>query len=299
MSTCTVTSQRINLNDLSQTQRCRLNEEIYNSDSYFHALFQQDQIEKPCQPIASSLRNEIERILLEKKLIQQKIPLENLHEVLSEEMKAYNFDDGVNKISTYFYETDVAFQRIYFQFIKLLREQYIQEPFWFQSTPTIRIHCPNAINSNHYPRYHSDISYGHPPAEINIWVPLTDLLEGHSFKIMSVAASKKMIADYHYDFGNFIQSAIRDKKFTDECDRNAQPVTTALGDMLLFDARCVHTGDRMLSHTRISMDMRILPLSQYEKMSIQYQGSGRRKILFEPGYCYHQQDSDHLLQSEE
>ena len=49
--------------------------------------------------------------------------------------------------------------------------------------------------------------------------------------------------------------------------------------MLAFDSRCIHSGEPMKSHTRISMDIRILPLSQYEKMNIEYQGSGRRKIL--------------------
>jgi hypothetical protein len=65
--------------------------------------------------------------------------------------------------------------------------------------------------------------------------------------------------------------------------------------MLAFDSRAIHSGEPMQIHTRISMDIRILPLSQYEKMTIEYQGSGRRKILFTPGHCYHQLDSDNFL----
>ncbi len=65
--------------------------------------------------------------------------------------------------------------------------------------------------------------------------------------------------------------------------------------MLAFDSRCIHTGVPLTAHTRISMDMRILPLSQYEKMDYAYQGLGRRKILFSPGHCYHEEHSDYFL----
>jgi hypothetical protein len=258
-------------------------------------LFNNDHVEIDCHAQSTAFRQEIERILLEKKLIQEKIPLEHLHEVLSDEMKAYNFNDGVNKITTYFYDTDDQFIQVYHQYICFLRKHFIKEPFWFQATPTLRIHCPNAENSNHYPRYHSDISYGHPPEEINIWFPLTDLLDGHSFRTMSVATSRTILQPFDYDFGAFIHAAIHDKAFSKYCENKANPVITPFGKMLAFDSRCIHSGEPMQSHTRISMDIRILPLSQYEKMNIEYQGSGRRKILFTPGNCYHPHDSDYFL----
>jgi hypothetical protein len=79
------------------------------------------------------------------------------------------------------------------------------------------------------------------------------------------------------------------------CDSISNAVDTPFGKVFAFDSRCVHTGEPLKEHTRASMDIRILPLSEYEKMHIQYQGSGRRKILFEPGYCYHDKNSDHFL----
>ena len=106
--------------------------------------------------------------------------------------------------------------------------------------------------------------------------------------------SRNILQPFNHDFAAFIQSAIHDKIFSQSCENNANPVTTAFGKMLAFDSRCIHSGEPMKSHTRISMDIRILPLSQYEKMNIEYQGSGRRKILFTPGNCYHANDSDQL-----
>lgn len=293
--TLSTAKAKINLNTLSLEDRKLLIKKIYSNKSYFESLFHNDQIELDCHEFSQAFRKEIERILLEKNLIQESIALEQLHEVLSDEMKAYNFDDGVNKISTYFYDTDDSFMRVYHQFIRFLRENFLKEPFWFQATPTIRIHCPNAKNSNHYPRYHSDISYGHPPEEINIWFPLTSLMQGHGFRCMSIDNSRKILSPFEYDFAAFIHSAIHDKTFSQLCENTAENVSTELGKLLAFDSRNIHSGEPLKTHTRISMDIRILPLSQYEKMDIEYQGSGRRKILFTPGHCYHQLHSDQLL----
>lgn len=285
-------TNRTNLNSLSLDEKQTLVKSIYEGTSYFQELFHRDQIEIKATAIATLLREEITRLLFDKHLVQELSVLENLHDVLTDEMKAYNFDDGVSKISTSFYETDAKFMDVYMQFIQFLRNDLLKEPFWFQATPTIRIHCPNAINRHHYPRYHSDISYGHPPEEMNIWVPLTELKAGHGFSALDVKTSHDILKDFNYDFAKLIHSAIHDKAFSTQCDAISSAVNTPFGHLFAFDSRCIHSGQPLKFHTRISMDIRILPLSQYEKMEIEYQGSGRRKILFIPGHCYHLHHSD-------
>lgn len=286
---------KVNLNDLSAAQRIELTKSTYSDTSYFQTLFDCETVEVDCRQHSADLRGEIERILLEKNLLREPIELEKLHEVLSDDMKAYNFNDGVNKISTHFYGMDKKLEAVYHQFILFLRHHFLKEAFWFQATPTIRIHCPNSENSHHYPRYHSDISYGHPPEEINIWIPLTEIMEGHGFRLMNLQSSNTVLNQFDYDFTAFIHSAIHDKGLTKDCDNLSQAVTTPFGKMLAFDSRCIHTGEPLKEHTRISMDIRIIPNSRYETMNIQYQGSGRRKILFQPGHCYHEYDSDQLI----
>lgn len=288
-------AELVNINDLSSEERMQLVKATYAKKSYFQELFRQDMVEYDIADLAYAFRDQISRILIEKKLIQGAVELERLHEYLSDEQRAYDFDDGVNKISTYFYDTDNDFTAVYHRFIRFLRTDFIKEPFLFQKIPTLRIHCPNARNSNHYPRYHTDINYGHPPEEINIWVPFTKPMPDHRFRLMDCASSRKLLERFNYSFPNFVDHAINDKSLTKECDQYAKEVTTVLGNMFAFDSRCIHTGEPMINHTRISMDIRILPVSQYEKMQIQYQGVGRRKILFAPGHCYHEQDSDHFL----
>ncbi len=295
MNTAEATPERLNINEMSLEQKKLLMQSTYTEKSYFQRLFNQDQLDLPCKPHALAFRQEIERILIGNNLISHAMPLENLHEVMSDDMRAYNFDDGVNKISTYFYDTDAQFKAVYYRFIGFVRENYVKEPFWFQATPTIRIHCPDARNSHHYPRYHSDISYGHPPQEINFWLPLTDILSGHGFRVMSLESSVNALKKFDYDFSAFIHSAIQDKDFSKHCESLAKPAPTEFGNVLAFDSRCIHSGEPLKKHTRISMDIRVLPLSQYKNMDVQYQGSGRRKIIFAPGHCYHEQNSDYFL----
>jgi hypothetical protein len=288
-------SKRINLNSLSQAEKQALTRKTYSKKSYFQTLFHQDQIELDCAQQAKAFREEIQRLLLKKNIITEKVTLEKLHEHVSEDMKAYGFDDGINQISAHFYETDDAFMQVYYDFLQHLRINYFKEPFWFQSTPTIRIHCPNGKNNHHYPRYHTDIGYGHPPEEINLWLPLTYVLGGHGFRTMSVTDSTEILHDFDYDFSAFISSAIENREFSDYCGTVSEAVGTELGKVLAFDSRCVHSGEPLLAHTRASMDIRILPLSQYAKMEIEYQGAGRRKILFAPGHCYHEKNSDQFF----
>ena len=88
-------------------------------------------------------------------------------------MTNYDFNSGVNGITKKLYDIDESFINTYYLFLQDLYKQ-LNFNFYFQATPTIRVHCPKAKNENHYPRYHNDVFYGHPPEELNVWFSLTD-----------------------------------------------------------------------------------------------------------------------------
>ena len=92
-----------------------------------------------------------------------------------------------------------------------------------------------------------------------------------------------------------VKKAIENKEFNAECSKSAPEVDTVAGEILILDSRCFHSGEPLLNHTRISMDIRIISVSDYEKLPITYQGAGRMKILFAPGGCYHNLSSTDLL----
>jgi hypothetical protein len=287
--------QVININQLDAFEKIELTKETYLNSSYFQEIFHADHLELGTAQESQMLRDAIASLLTNKNLLPKGMNLEDIHHHLNDEMRAYNFNDGVNKISTTLYEPDAAIEAAYQQLIKKLRSEFLNEPFYFQATPTIRVHCPNSANSHHYPRYHSDISYGHPPEEINIWIPLTHKFDGHGFKIIDIKKSTSLLEKYNFNFTSFIEDAINNPELTTLCEQYAFDVTTSFGNLFAFDSRCIHSGEPLKTHTRVSLDIRILPLSRFKNMRVEYQGSGRRKILFTPGNCYHQLNSDDFL----
>lgn len=286
--------QKTNLNALSREEKNKLAQLTYENENYFHTHYKTDEHIIKIDEYANNFRNHIQRILTEKKILKEQVALEALHNHISDELKAYDFAHGVNQVSTYFYETDNAFNEDYLQFIRHIRQHHVNEPFYFQSTPTIRIHCPNAINGDLYPRYHTDICYGHPPEEVNIWIPLTQKMEGHGFSLIKVEESYQLLNQFNFNYDEFIKDATYDRSFSDKCKTLSHPASVEFGEALLFDPRCIHSGEPLQAHTRISIDMRVIPVSHFNKMNIQHQGSGRLKILFEPGECYHKNNSDEI-----
>lgn len=288
---------KVNIHSLSKDEQKKLMRKEFEGYHRFQSEFKTDSMEFECLEHSKALKSEILRILKMKGVIENIAqPLETIHERIPQEMKNYNYNDGVNKITTYLYDTDEQFINTYHKFIKECIRSYFKYPFYFQATTTIRIHCPGGENSNHYPRYHTDIGYGHPPQEINLWMPLTEPQgeQGHGFRIMSLADSRKILDGFDYDFEPFINKAINDKEYNYYCHQFAPQVKTRFGKFIAFDPRCVHTGEPLEKHTRASIDIRILPVEDYEKMNIEYQGTGRRRILYTPGEGYYNLSSDEL-----
>lgn len=274
-------------NSLSVAEICPLMKREFSRQSTCQQKFNEDFVNLSTASYSSLF---CERIM--DKLNQMGIcldSLQNLHLSLPEELKEYNFEDGVNKISHSFYEMDEKFYKIYYEFLNYIKINFFHFDFYFQKTPTLRLHTPNSPNNNHYPRYHSDIAYGHPPQEINIWIPLTPLhpLEKHGFKITTVKETYLIVEKWGFDLEKFIESSTMNPDTTEQCHQVSRDVETEFGEMLVFDSRCLHTGMPLIHHSRVSMDIRIIPKYKMDNLSLTYQGKGRQKILFIPGEGYH------------
>lgn len=268
----------------------------WEKQSRFQAEFAADQKNFLCKQEADILRQQVLRQLIKHGVIQRDVPLEVLHQQIPQELKDYGMDDGVNRISTYLYDTDEEFTAGYHHFIRNAVSRYFPYPFYFQATPTVRIHCPGGKNSNHYPRYHTDIGYGHPPQEINIWIPLTEPQgqQRHGFRMANIENSRNILESFDYDFTSFITRAVNDPAYNQSLNPLAPQVETPFGEFLAFDSRCIHTGEPLQDHTRASIDIRIIPVADYSNLKVLYQGTGRRRIRYEPGQAYYHLPSDQL-----
>lgn len=285
-----------NIHSLSAEERAELVRRKYTAKSRFQRQFSADAVDLDAGSYAQKLREEVIRLLEAKGVHVPGGLLENLHQTISPELKEYGFDDGVNKISALLYDTDEQFLETYHALLRNCVQKHFPFPFYFQATTTIRIHCPNAKNSHHYPRYHTDIGYGHPPEEINLWLPLTlpQVPQYHGFRRTDVRHSHDILETFGFDFAPFIERAVVDKEFNNDIDHYAPQVTTAFGKLHAFDSRCIHTGEPLLNHTRASIDIRIIAVEDFHDLEVEYQGSGRRRMRYVPGQAYYPASSDTL-----
>lgn len=252
---------------------------------------------KWCEIIPSNwnkiFKKDIIRLLKNKKVVSDKFwYLENIHnEILDNSLLDYEFNSGVNGITKKLYETDEIFIKNYHKFIKDLYKK-LKFNFYFQSIPTIRVHCPNAKNENHYPRYHNDCFYGHPPQETNIWLSLTN--NNHSgFNVIDFKNSCDWIEQNDNDFDKFIEKSINDKEFTTKGNMMSIEVKADTNSIFCFNSMCIHTNQPRKIDSRVSIDVRINPVKNFVDG---YVGKGRMKAEFRPGgkFGYHKKSVKEL-----
>lgn len=241
---------------------------------------------------------EIRRLLVDKGVIQPKqqtLPLEQLHAILSEDKKALD-ESELNGVSRAFYDTDDRFVQLYYRFVREVIAPLFEADLYFQATPTIRFQFPYQAGFTWKPRIHTDIMLGHPPHEVNIWIPLTRAYETNSMMIAHVDDSMLLLRELDFDFATFAYRMQRDSAFWQRCASVCQPVTLEYGSFLMFDPRCLHaTQYNTTPHTRVSIDVRIIHRENMEGMRLVYRGTGRKKLKFSPGHYYHIQSCAELL----
>jgi len=240
------------------------------------------------------------------KVISSNSTLNNLHQNLTnKDMANYessekykkthkeNYSSGINEVQKFLYnlDTDKTWYKMYLDLLKTLYKE-LGYDFYFQKTPTVRVHCPNAVGSEHYPMYHTDCSLGHPPQEVNVWLSLTNN-ENSGFFIMSLEDSMKYIENYSHD--KLFQMGTNDKKgFNQDCHKLSKEVDSSLDYVYLFNSLRIHSGMPRQDDTRVSMDIRINPV---DKFVHGYIGSGKQQAEYWPGghFGYHEKSIKELI----
>jgi hypothetical protein len=212
--------------------------------------------------------------------------LSDLHTILTPEWTELD-ESELNKTSQSFYDNDAEFDALYRRFIRDVVARDIGGPVWWQTTPTIRFHFPKQGGFNWKPRYHTDIMLGHPPQEVNVWIPLTNVYGANAMCLAPFEESYAILRDVDFDFEKLATLVQYDEAFGARCGAAAKSLQLAYGEYVMFDPRCLHaTQDNDTAHTRISIDLRVLPQGAEREMRIEYRGTGRRRMLFAPGHYY-------------
>ena len=232
-------------------------------------------------PFSSSMID----LLIESKFLKNSVPLDKLHNYLSlEDMQVDK--NQINNVIKSLYDTNKTNTNLYQKFMSEIIANHIGENAYIQKTPTNRFSFPFSKGMS-YRDYHIDIMLGHPPEEINVWVPFTNSSLAKSFKILPLEYSLELLKKYNYDMQAIHFEIWNNNKLFDSLEKNSIFVELKPGQALLFDSRCFHASVLNKSnYTRVSMDVRIIPVRDYNNLPFTYIGTGRRKSEFITGDYY-------------
>ena len=278
----------------------------YDNVNYFNENFSSSIVSLKQSYWGSVYKQKIHNFLKTKINISEQFELENIHKYLDESFltvkKANHPSNNRNKINELMFEFCDYNQETYIEFIKWIYSDIIKEDFYFQKTPTIRLHIPDQIFS--YPKWHSDCFLGHSPKEINFWFGLTNNKES-GFWVLDLEESRKWLKQYKYDLEYFFDNAsLSTEAFNKDVFNKAEEIKNISDHITIFDGRCIHTALNRTKNdptTRISIDTRILLKKEYSWDKINqealYVGKGIKKAHFKPGgkFGYHEKSIQEIL----
>jgi hypothetical protein len=210
--------------------------------------------------------------------------LEQLHRLVDPAHQVMD-DSQQSAAARALYEMPAAFARLH---ERLLAEVVVPAlglgPAHCQRTPTFRVFFPDAPGYPGATSYHHDIMLGHNPREVNVFVPLVRCEATRSLLLAELPASLELLREYDWDFARFGRDTQRDGALQQRCARICQPLRLDVGDIVVFDSRCVHAGPHNKTDlTRVTFDTRILPVAELEAQQNHYRGRGRRRADFAVG----------------
>jgi hypothetical protein len=157
-------------------------------------------------------------------------------------------------------------------------------PVHHQQTPTFRVFFPEAPGYPGETSYHNDLMLGHNPREVNVFVPLVRCEATRSLLLADLDDSLTLLREFEFDFQRFGRATQTDAALMARCERICRPLEVDVGDIVVFDSRCLHAGPaNRTGLTRVTFDTRLLPAADLATQRNSYRGLGRRRASFALG----------------
>ena len=249
---------------------------------------------------------EVGRLLVQKEIVPQQVPLDELHRYVPVEDQRIN-EHHLNRVVGRFYETSVHFRQIYFDLIRHIADEYFDFDFIFQEIPNFRFHFPVRFGevfrneAGLFLGQHSDTMLGHSFEEINFWLPLTKCSGSGSLQISDLACGiktiKRVLEDIDWDLDlyhtegreHYHRRLFSDSEFQAFVLENTKPIALEVGELIAFDTRCLHgPQENENGLTRVSIDFRVIPLHRYEQIKKHYGSQGRSGRRFVRGDVFYE-----------
>ena len=194
---------------------------------------------------------------------------------------------GFTTFSKCFYDFTETnkFQSVYTNFLLSLYKT-LGVDFYFQSFPNIRVHFPNKSAKETYPFYHTDRQLGHPPSEINLWMPLSDN-KNCTFTILSHKDSLSNLKEIDYDYEKLADKSLLDKEWNRLCFEKSIHIDGESGicdnsSFCIFNNVRIHSVIPSETESRLSIDIRIVPVENFD-FDNKFTGKGRVAAEWWPG----------------
>jgi len=210
--------------------------------------------------------------------------LEELHELVAAEHQAMDRSQQ-SSAARALYQMPAAFAALYERLLAaVVVPQLGLGPAHYQHTPTFRVFFPQAPGYPGETTFHNDLMIGHNPREVNVFVPLVRCEGTRSLLLADLDDSLALLRDYEHDFVRFGRDTQTDAALTARCERICRPLEVDVGDIVLFDSRCLHAGPANRTDlTRVTFDARVLPVADLAAQHNTYRGLGRRRASFALG----------------
>lgn len=270
----------------------------YDKVSSFQKIFDSDAVYLP-SGWNKIFKKELLKFLKNNGIVDStEVDLKQLHQLIDK--KYLKFDLLSTKknnnsrpiISDKLFEFSSSQEKLYFDFLEWLYVDVIKRDFYFQKTPTVRVHMPNVRVLN-LPAWHSDCFFGHSPRNINVWFGLTDNQKS-DFWVKNHLDSVNWFEELDCDIDRWSSICFnQDKEFNSSGFKNASEVSDICSNVFLFDSRCIHTANYRTKRdetTRLSADVRIILVDDYEWKLIDekpvFKGKGIKGAEFRPGHPF-------------
>lgn len=229
----------------------------------------------------------LKNVLKKKYAIGPEVLLSNLHEHVS-------LEDLSNHLQSsghwYDHLTTLGDELVsaYHAFIRWL-SHHLDFDFVFERDPLVRYHIPGRLDdryrldSGELFTFHSDTLLGDYFQQINVWLPFCDVKDTAALTMVDPSLSLEVLQSFSasIDFcsktyraarASFFEFMKQHDELSQEVFSNSKSMNMKYGQCLLFDPRVLHgTAENSSNETRVSMDFRIVPLKDYQKIMTEMQ----------------------------
>jgi hypothetical protein len=210
--------------------------------------------------------------------------LATLHRLVSradQELDAFQ----INAVTRAFAEAPRARAALSARLVSEVVAPVVGRTMYRQANMTLRFHFPeDAAAAGRRNVFHTDVMLGHPPQMLNVWVPVAATAAGNTLLLVDLDTSRRVMLEHDFDFEAIATRVQYDDAFYGDLMDAAERIVMTPGEVLLFDARCLHAGQVNVSdRTRVSTDLRVLTGSTLARLRRPYESGGRRVLRFAPG----------------